>query len=193
MWLSCNHPCRCTSSKLCIKTQQEQGDFWSRLIPLQINRMTAWLHLRLSDTFFFLGCKRRSALCILFPLSNILWTWTIYALATRGKWGEIAQTCNYISCSSHEGNPCGMAQHDISHDQQCSHMQHFRTVGEIMLLFESISWGGRSNRRKGWQPTQTSLQETQTWETSTWNSENDCPNLRSLCGAGTVDAEMTSP
>ena len=42
-----------------------------------------------------------------------------------------------------------------SHDQQCSHMQHFRIVGEGMLLFESISWGGTSNRRKGLQQTHT--------------------------------------
>ena len=63
-----------------------------------------------------------------------------------------------------------------SHDQQCSHMQHFRIVGESMILFESISWGAALLTLTGKKICSKPRQS----QTSTRNSETDHPHLHNF-------------
>ena len=109
-----------------------------------------------------LGCKRRIALCILCSVFKHPLSPDHVCTCNWGPNGVGWHKLVFLQLSRRKS-----MRHGPAHDQHCKYMQHFRFVGESMLLFESISWGGTSNRRKGLQQIQSSLQETQTiWSNS---------------------------
>jgi len=74
--------------------------------------------------------------------SSILGTLTMCALATGWQmgWDGINLHLEHLATALMKEITVAWPS-TTSHDQQCSHMQHFRIVGESMILFESISWG----------------------------------------------------
>ena len=128
----------------------------------------AWLHDCMTPFWDIrtrkdiLGCKRRIALCILCSVFKHPLSPDHVCTCNWGPNGVGWHKLVFLQLSRRKS-----MRHGPAHDQHCKYMQHFRFVGESMLLFESISWGGTSNRRKGLQQIQSSLQETQTiWSNS---------------------------